>query len=90
MIRTATFSGKRWRIVADEHVDGYVDAPEFADDERELYISAGLKGRRRLEVCVHEALHACHGGLPEKEVDGIARDVARFLWRLGYRASTGD
>jgi hypothetical protein len=51
-VKSAFFSGKRWRVVTDEEIDGYADAPP---------------------------------GVCEQAVDGTARDVARFLWRLGYR-----
>jgi hypothetical protein len=84
-VKSAFFSGKRWRVVTDEEIDGYADAPEFEDGRRELWIHPALEGQRRLETCVHEALHACLPGVCEQAVDGTARDVARFLWRLGYR-----
>ena len=44
-----------------------------------------LKGLRKLEMFLHEPLHACLWDLDEEAVEETARDMARFLWRMGYR-----
>jgi len=44
-----------------------------------------LVGERRLEVLIHEMLHACYWDLDEEAIDITARDIARVLFRLGYR-----
>ena len=41
--------------------------------------------RDRLNTVVHETLHASKPNLSEAEVDRIATDVAKVLWRAGYR-----
>ena len=38
-----------------------------------------------MEVAIHEGLHACNYSKSEEEVDQTAKDIARFLWRLGFR-----
>lgn len=40
-----------------------------------------------LETLIHESLHACNWKASEENVTQTAHDIARFLWRLGYRAS---
>ena len=83
MIRTHTFRGRRYRVVADEVVQGYVDRVG-----REVYVAAGLPPRRALDVAIHEAIHAEEPDLPEATVKRLGSGVARFLWRLGYRLSS--
>ena len=34
---------------------------------------------------LHESLHLAFPEESEEVVDGASRDIARFLWRLGYR-----
>jgi len=84
-VRSATFMGKRYKISLDERLDGYADAPEFSNGKREVWINPDLFDERRLDVIIHESLHACWPEAGENVVDRTARDIARFLWRLGYR-----
>lgn len=47
-------------------------------------VHENLSGRRLLEVLIHEALHACFDRrMSEKDVKQTARDIARFLHRIG-------
>ena len=55
-------------------------------DESELIeIHNRVKGLARLDAEIHESLHACLPMLEEKVIDPSATDIARFLWKLGYR-----
>ena len=45
-----------------------------------------MHGEERLEVLIHEMLHAAYWDLDESAIEGAAADVARVLWRLGYRS----
>ena len=55
-------------------------------DRRKILIHSGLKGRARLEVEIHEALHATLGPtISEEAVTNAADDIARILYALGYR-----
>lgn len=47
-----------------------------------------LTGERLLEVIIHEFLHAADWSKDEEWVERVAADLARFLWRLGYRGPT--
>jgi hypothetical protein len=35
---------------------------------------------------IHELLHAAHWDLDELAVEETAEDLARVLWKLGYRS----
>jgi hypothetical protein len=52
---------------------------------KEIRISSSLRGEQRLEVLVHELLHAAGWHIDESFVEQFARDAARTLWRVGYR-----
>lgn len=79
-VRTATFNGKQYKIIIDD-LDGNCDT----DDHLWLIIERDLSKRVGLETVIHEALHACRWRAKEDEVTTTARDIARFLWRLGFR-----
>lgn len=40
-----------------------------------------------LDTYVHEALHASCPDLSEKEVQRVAGDITRVLWKAGYRSN---
>lgn len=44
-----------------------------------------LSYKSAMEVAIHEALHACDWDKSEEKVEQTGKDIARFLWRLGYR-----
>jgi hypothetical protein len=52
---------------------------------RKILIDERLTGRLRLEVEIHEAMHALFPQTSEESVTDAAKDVARILWALGYR-----
>lgn len=91
VVRTHTFIGKTYRIVEgvtahDENgqpVHGYCECPETKKKELVAPVSGGTV--HDLEIILHEALHACFWWLSEYFVAWAARDLARFLWRLGWR-----
>lgn len=82
-----TVRGKRWKLLF-EHIRrsadyaGKCDAP--SKRSKAIRIHRGLKGERRLEVLIHEMLHAGHWDLAEEAVGEMAVDFARVLTRLGY------
>ena len=80
MIKTHTFNDKNYRIILD-NLDGNCDT----DDYLWLIVERDLSKRVGLETVIHEALHACNWPAKEGEVTVTAHDIARFLWRLGYR-----
>ena len=81
-------AGKRWRIkfVPRSRRRGWFgqctdpDAPH-----RTITIESGHKPITELDTIIHEALHASLAPLDEQYVRQTATDIARLLWRLGWR-----
>jgi len=48
----------------------------------------GLSGERRLDVLIHEMLHGCFWDMSEEAIQFPATDIARALWRMGYRCES--
>ncbi len=82
-----TFRGKRYRIrfASLRNSDGSCDHP--ACPGKEMVFAWGLHrdGLNELETFIHEPAHASLWDLSEDAVDAFSRDLARWLWRLGYR-----
>jgi len=81
--------GKRWdlrfsKTPADRRGD--CDAP--TTPHKQIRISDKLEGEEELEVIIHELRHAASWHVDEDYITREARDIARVLWRLGYRRST--
>ena len=83
MIRTATFNDVKYDVKLIEPVDGICDSPTGARPTLTVY--ADLNSQEGLETVIHESLHACFWAKTEEKVSQTAKDVARFLWRLGFR-----
>ena len=79
-VKTHTFNGKKYHIMLCD-LDGNTDT----DYKLWLIVERDLKKKIGLETTIHEALHACCWRSTEQKVENTARDIARFLWRLGYR-----
>ena len=77
--------GKLWslRFVPLRLFRGDCDAP--STPRKEIRIHSGLTGEERLEVILHELRHAADWSRDEQFIAAEARDMARILWRLGYR-----
>lgn len=80
--------GKRWKIrelPASKlpQRDGECDHPNLA--RKEIRLRNNLGSKRKLEIALHEGLHACLWDLDEEAIEEIAHDLARMVWRLGYR-----
>jgi hypothetical protein len=77
--------GKVWEFVRVpmKETDGLCDAPTVPG--KKIKVDSRLHGERELEVIIHEVLHAAHWDLSEEAVDEAARDLARALWRIGYK-----
>lgn len=85
-IKTHKFGDRVFRI--EEHgVCGQVTTPDppGKPPRPELMVDHRLKGLAQLETWVHEAMHAANPRLSEAVVTRDAHDIARLLWRLGYR-----
>ena len=78
--KTNTFDGLQYSIMVGE-LDGNCDT----DSKYWIILERDLKQRIGLETAIHEALHACSWSTKEEKVTQTARDIARFLWNLGFR-----
>lgn len=67
---------------------GECDAPDTPN--KEIRISSKLRGEERLNVLIHEMVHAAGWHLDEEFVDQFGTDAARVLRALGYTNSTTD
>ena len=81
-IKTATFKGKRYRMVFTDWIGGVTDTDEIGAKEIVLVHGDEFK---HFATAMHEAMHA--GGVPTKYLhkpdgDSDTDDMARFLWRL--------
>ena len=81
MIRTHTFNGRKYKI----DIGPFDGSCVCYTCEREMHILVPLEERIGLETAIHEALHACSWPASESTVEITAHDIARFLWRIGYR-----
>jgi len=76
--------GKRWRFDETTTVEGGdCDAPTVP--RKTIRVNPDLPPERHLDVTLHELLHASDWHKDEEWVAQVATDVARVLWRLGYR-----
>jgi hypothetical protein len=81
-----TVLGRLWnfRFAHNLSNDGDCDQPDTKN--KEIRVAASLDGERRLEVIIHEVTHAACWPFHEEFVEPFARDMARILSRLGYKA----
>ena len=90
-VKTAKFSTGVYRLLLDTHVRGECIQPDEwfpdydPDARKEIYVDHRLKNRARLDTLIHECTHAEFPYMKEADVDRWATNMARLLWRLGYR-----
>jgi hypothetical protein len=77
--------GKVWQLRFAPNMANRGDCEPPDKRGKEIRISSSLRGEQRLEVLVHELLHAASWHIDESFVEQFARDAARTLWRVGYR-----
>lgn len=78
--------GKRWNLKFVPRltsVYGNCQSPNTRG--KQIRVLAALRGQKRLEIIVHELLHAASWQLDEEFVSEAACDIAKVLWDLGYR-----
>ena len=84
-IQTHMFCGQKYVISFHEDLYGSCDVTPTDMGRWEFFIFSKRENNLRyLDTIIHEALHACGLG-DEKKVTQMAKDIARFLWRIGYR-----
>lgn len=83
-MKTHTFRGVKYDIDIGK-CDGSCDRPVTEQSPSLQILLDNDSTLQFLETAIHEALHACKWSKREKDVDETARDISKFLWRLGYR-----
>lgn len=63
----------------------YVRTPKTPHVTQKIIIDERAAGRRRLDLEIHEFLHAANPTMDEEHVDQQGKDLSRILWSLGYR-----
>ena len=64
---------------------GREQAHGIADSDGIIYIDPRLKGRKALEIYLHEASHLLSPDDSEEEIVRKSVVLCKLLWRLGYR-----
>ena len=82
--------GKRWRLRWAANLANRGDCDPPNQPGKEIRISTTLRGEEKLEVILHELLHAAGWHIDEAFVECFARDAAKALWRLGYRENNQE
>lgn len=80
MVQFRDYNILKVQNLIDRGLDGECDF-----DRRTILIGSHCRGLRELETLIHEMIHAADPDAKEKVVHEIAKDMARSLWKLGYR-----
>jgi len=77
--------GKLWQLRFAPNMVNPGDCDPPSKRGKEIRVSSSLRGEERLEVLIHELVHAAGWHIDETFVEQFAKDAARALWRVGYR-----
>ena len=80
-----TILGKCWNLRFAPNMADRGDCESPTAPNKEIRIASCRRGEERLEVLIHEMVHAAGWHIDETFVERFAGDAARVLWRLGYR-----
>jgi len=83
MIQTHTFRGTKYDVDITGDIEGRTDDPRGGRPT--LLICTDITTKKGLETIIHESLHACSFLKSEDAVGQTAYDIARLLWRIGFR-----
>lgn len=83
-------AGKRWlwrytRLRGSAAGWTFLKDPKNPKVKEKILLDDRYKGRARLDLEIHEFLHAANPTQSEEHVAQQATDLARILWALGYR-----
>ena len=82
-VRTHKFNGRKYHIIVSYRIDGFVEQYKLGGRTMMITVDPGTKNE--LETYIHESLHAENWATTEKVVERVSKEIADFLWRLGYR-----
>lgn len=64
---------------------GREQAHGIAESDGNIYIDPRLKGKKHLEICLHEVLHLLNPTDDEKAIIRKSVTLTKVLWNEGYR-----
>lgn len=76
---------KFWHLRFAPNLANLGDCDPPSQPNKEIRVRSTLSGEERLDVLIHEMVHAAGWHIDERFVNQFASDLARALWRLGYR-----
>jgi len=83
-VRSALLRGNAWKVRNLALLEiGTLGECDY--DARTIRIPIDGDTETELDVCIHEAIHACLPDIDETAVDETATSIARLLWRLQWR-----
>ncbi len=87
-VNTVQVRGKRYKLVFEklDGVYGLCEHPETQD--KTIRIDSRLRGKKLVEIVLHEVIHASCWDLDEEAVTELARDATHILERLGLLCNT--
>ena len=82
-----TINGERWRLEFSRLSDRNGDCDPPTAPGKTIRIASRLLGRqqRLMADVLHECLHAADWSKDEEWVEQVSEDLARILFKLGYR-----
>jgi len=83
-VNSHTFMGRRFTVRKQAELRP-PDLGECDYENRTLHIPVDGDTQAELDVIIHEMLHSCYPWMDEQYVEAGATDIARLLWRLGWR-----
>jgi len=82
---TVIIRGLPWSVVSVEMDSTWGQCDDPTIESPEIWIDPRLVGEHRLEILIHELLHAAFWDIDESVIEQVAKDFARVLTRMGYR-----
>jgi hypothetical protein len=62
----------------------------LADSEGVIYLDSRLKGKKHLEILIHESLHLLYPDAEEEEVEEKSISLCNLIWKQRYRRIEED
>lgn len=88
-IKTATINGVKYDIDITGAIDGSCDYPRGGRPSIRICVD-DINTLRGLETLIHEILHAVCWAKTEELTGKAAHDLARLIWRIGFRIEDGN
>ena len=83
--RHVTIDGRRWKMRKVRTLRRPGDCDDPNTPGKEIRLRDSLKGKKRLDVIMHEVIHAWDFKLDEEAVMQFGNEVSQILWDEGYR-----